>query len=211
MVEPTKLIDLINKDCKNLFYNHFALKSIPGHHYIERYRINGDFNALNRYEVPFETVNVLKWFDDFWLFIEVKFISVDKKIGNKISKKIDIYISLSVFKGEDSDDKKHQLFRAEWDDYNNHEEKHSQPHWHFTSNLSIENTFIEYSNKFEDNGFISLLEEEKQKLLDVDKIHFAMNGNWQNDESHIHKIDDEEKIVKWLQGVLKHIRTELEQ
>ena len=70
--------------------------------------------------------------------------------------------------------------------------------------------FNSVTNKFEDDGFISLLKEEKQKLFDVDKIHFAMNGNWQNNENHIHKIDDEEKIVKWLQGVIDHIRTELE-
>lgn len=210
MVEAKKLIDLINKDCRNLFSNYFVLSPIPGHHNIERYRINGNSGALNRFEVPFEAVNVLNWFDDFWLFLEIKFISLEKKKVNKVFKQIDTYISLSVFKGKDSDDKKHQLFRAEWDDYNNYEEKHSQPHWHFTSNLSIENTFIEYSNKFEDDGFISLLKEEKQKLFDVDKIHFAMNGNWQNNENHIHKIDDEEKIVKWLQGVIDHIRTELE-
>lgn len=210
MVETKKLIDLINKDCRNLFSNYFFLSPVPGHHNIERYRIAGNSNALNRYEMPFEVVKVLNWFDDFWLFLEIKFISVEKKKVNKTFKQIDTYISLSVFKGNDSDEKKHQLFRAEWDDYNNHEEKHSQPHWHFTSNLSIENTFIEYSNTFEDDDFISLLKQEKQKLFDVDKIHFAMNGNWQNNENHIHKINDEEKIVKWLQGVLAHIRTELE-
>mgnify|MGYP000275826602 FL=1 len=37
-----------------------------------------------------------------------------------------------------------------------------------------------------------------------------MNGNWQNDNTHVHLIDNEDKIVKWILGLLKHIKTELE-
>ena len=70
--------------------------------------------------------------------------------------------------------------------------------------------YWQYSNNFDNSDFISLLEKEKQKLFDVNKIHFAMNGNWQNNETHIHKITDEQQIVKWFQGILRHIRTELE-
>jgi hypothetical protein len=57
---------------------------------------------------------------------------------------------------------------------------------------------------------ISLLEQEKEKIIDVKRIHFAMNGNWHNNGRHTHKIDNEQQIVKWLQGVLSHLRTELE-
>jgi hypothetical protein len=210
MIEPQKLIDFINKDCKNLFLNNFILKPNSGHYNISRYRIEGTSNALNRFEIPFDSVKVLNWFDDFWLFLEVKFISLELIEGRKKSKQIHTYISLSIFQGKDSDDNKYQLFRAEWDDYNNVEEKHSQPHWHITSNQAIERTFEEYSNNFDNGDFISLLEEEKQKLFDVNKIHFAMNGNWQNGETHIHKINDEQQIVKWFQGILRHMRTELE-
>lgn len=210
MIEPLKLIDCINKECKNLFLNNFVLKSIPGHFNISRYKIEGTSFALNRYEIPFESVKVLNWFNNFWLYLEVKFVSKDVLVGRKIQKIVNTYISLSVFQGEDLDDMKHQLFRAEWDDHNNDEEKHSQPHWHITSNLAVEKTFEEYSNNFDNGDFISLLEKEKQKLFNVNKIHFAMNGNWQNNETHIHKIDDEIKVVRWLQGILKHIRTELE-
>ncbi|MDR3260680.1 MAG: hypothetical protein LBT78_02480, partial [Tannerella sp.] len=103
---------------------------------------------------------------------------------------------------------KYQLFRAEWDDFNNPDEKHAQPHWHITSNQAIEKSLKEYSSY--DNDFSSILEQEKNKILDVRKIHFAMNGNWQNGDNHIHKMEDEQQIVKWLQGMLYYLRTELE-
>lgn len=30
------------------------------------------------------------------------------------------------------------MFRAEWDDYNNDQEIHPQPHWHFTAGLLLQ-------------------------------------------------------------------------
>ena len=211
MIEPQKLIEMVNKGCKSLFYTPFNLKPFASNHNILFFRVEGTSNALNRFESPFDPVKVLHWFNDFWLFLEIKFIR-DTKIENKRTvNQIHTYISLSVFQGEENDKMKYQLFRAEWDDYCNPNEKHSQPHWHLTSNQAIEKTFEEYSNTFEDDGFISMLKEVKTKVFDVKKIHFAINGNWQNDEHHIHKIEDEIKIVKWLQGILNHIRVELEE
>ncbi|GHT55410.1 hypothetical protein FACS189446_6670 [Bacteroidia bacterium] len=101
--------------------------------------------------------------------------------------------------------------RIKWDDYNNSEEKHHpQPHWHITSNQAIEKTLKEYANDFKQDDFISLLEQEKEKIVDVKQVHFAMNGNWHIDGNHTHKIENEQQIVKWLQGVLSHLRAELE-
>lgn len=210
MIDPQKLIDSINNECKNLFYNKFILKPFSGHYNISTYRIEGNSNGLNRFDTPFEPVRILEWFGDFWIFLEIKFISNQYKEKRKTIKDIHTYISLSIFQGEDEDDDKFQLFRAEWDDFNNPNEKHSQPHWHITSNQALEKTFEEYSNHFDNGDFISLLEEQKQKVIDIKGIHFAMNGNWQSNETHIHKIDDIQKIIKWLQGMLKHLRTELE-
>ena len=140
----------------------------------------------------------------------MKFIAEKLKIGNKQETIIHTNISLSVYEGEDSDDRKIQLFRAEWDDMNNPNEKHSQPHWHITSSQAIEKTFEEYSNHFDNGDFISLLEKEKSKLLDVKRIHFAMNGNWQENQTHIHTIKNSEQVSKWLKGLISHIRLELE-
>jgi len=210
MLDSQKLIKNINNGCKNIFDNNFELKPHTGHYNSSFYRLEGTSSALNRFEIPLEQVKVLHWFEDFWLFIEMKFIRQEILQNRKRIIQINTCISLSVYQGEETDNKKYQLFRAEWDDYFNPNEKHSQPHWHITSNQAIERTFEEYSNYFDNGDFVSLLQQEKKKIFDVNKIHFAINGNWQNDETHIHKIDDEEKIVKWLRGILLHLRTELE-
>jgi hypothetical protein len=132
--------------------------------------------AVNRFDMPQESVKVLNWFDDFWLYLEIKF-----------STKQDIIIirtSLSVFQGEDNDNEKYQLFRAEWDDYNNADEIHAQPHWHITSAQTIEKILKDYFSY--DSDFSSILEQEKDKIV------------------------DEQQIVRWLQKMLSHLRDELE-
>jgi hypothetical protein len=205
-MKPEKLIETINKSCKNSISNAFNLARNNAFHYI----IEGTSSAINRFELPLESVKVLKWFDNFWLFLEIKFLVEKKKVERKIIPQTSTLISLSVFQGQDTDNEKHQLFRAEWDDYNNPDEKHAQPHWHITSNQSIKNTLYKYTDAYDKQGFLQLLESEKQNVFDVKKIHFAMNGNWQAGTNHIHRINDEQQIVNWLQGLFAHIRIELE-
>jgi hypothetical protein len=208
-MNPEKLINSINNGCKNLFDKRFELSKYETPNNIRRYVIKGTSLAVNRIDIPQESVKVLNWFNDFWLYLEIKF-SINTETIRKKVKTFDIQISLSVFLGEDNDNEKMHLFRAEWDDYNNPTEKHAQPHWHITSSQAIENTFYKYADSFAGDDFIQLLENEKRKAFDVKKIHFAMNGNWRNNETHINKITDEQQIVKWLQGMLSHLRYELE-
>lgn len=203
------IIEKINKECKILFVENFKLTPTKGHHNIYVYRIEGNSFALNRSD--YAPVKVLKWFDKFWLYIEVKFVLEKSKKGNRQIETTHTNISLSVFEGNENEEKKIQLFRAEWDDMNNPSEKHSQPHWHITSSQAIERTFEEYSNHLDNGDFISLLEKEKEKIIDVKRIHFAMNGNWQGNQTHIHTIRSADQVSKWLKGLLSHIRLELEE
>jgi hypothetical protein len=197
MLNNSKLISEINKHCGILFTESTFILSPSS---TNRFRITGNniSKAINNYNNSYEEINVIKWFDDFWIYINIKFENHNT------------FISLSVFQGLENDNKKNQLFRAEWDDYNNPEEKHPQPHWHITSNQAIENTFDEYANSFQEEGFLETLKEEKSKIIDVNKIHFAMNGNWINNEKEVHSLNDEVKIVKWFQGLLSHIKIQLE-
>jgi len=197
-MNPEKLIDCINKKCKKSINPAFNLSLFNRNYNFIHYTINGTSTAVNRNE----SVKVLNWFDNFWLFLEIKFTNIYKKKEQQIN------ISLSVFQGKDSDNKKNQLFRAEWDDYNNPEEKHAQPHWHITSNQALENSYKEHAGIFDELIFEK--EFEKENIIDVRKIHFAMNGDWQNSKGYIYKIEDEQQIVKWLQGALSYLRTELE-
>lgn len=197
MLNNSKLISEINKHCGILFTESTFILSPSS---TNRFRLTGNnvSKAINNYNNSYEEINVIKWFDDFWVYINIKFENHNT------------FISLSVFQGLENDNKKNQLFRAEWDDYNNPEEKHPQPHWHITSNQAIENTFDEYANSFQEEGFLETLKEEKSKIIDVNKIHFAMNGNWINNEKEVHSLNDEVKIVKWFQGLLSHIKIQLE-
>ena len=195
----TELINCINKDCKKSIHPAFNLSVYNKNYKFTHFRIDGTSDAVNRDE----EVKVLNWFDNFWLFIEISFRKTSKN-------DTEISISLSVFQGDDSSNKKHQLFRAEWDDYNNPVEKHAQPHWHITSSQAIENSFREYAEFFDKPEILEELEKEKQKVLDVKRIHFAMNGDWQKSKKYIHKMEDEQQVVKWLQGMLSYLRTELE-
>ena len=171
----------------------------------------GKSSALNIFPNDTEKVKVIEWFGNFWLFLKITFKTETKKIDRKIDTQINTLISLSVFQGEDFDNEKTQLFRAEWDDYNDLKEKHAQPHWHITSSQAIENIFG-------DDAFFSIqpeisqkLEKKKEKIFDVRKIHFAMNADWQKiNGTYIHKMDEEQEIVRWLQGLITYLRTELE-
>jgi len=207
---PDNLFALVDKTLKNLIGASSGLMKRDPFHYI----IKGDNSALNRIRNSPNPVKVSKWFNDFWLFFEIKFkindASMMKINGKEDKHNINTFISLSVFQGTDSDKEKYQLIRAEWDDYNVLDEKHAQPHWHITSGQALENTFKEYADMCNEVELVKEFEKEKQKVLDVKKIHFAINGDWQKDNNHIHKIEDEKQVAKWLQGILFHLRTELE-
>lgn len=195
MIEKLKFIDEINKSCKAFFLESTFFLHLSKANKFEL-KGNNVSKALNHYKNYGEEVSVLKWFDDYWVYLEIRF-------ENKNS-----FITISIFQGEANDKIKNQLFRAEWDDYNNSNEKHPQPHWHITSNQAIENTFVELVG---DNSFeAQILNEEKSKIIDINKIHFPMNGNWVNDGGHIHLIDDNVKMVKWFQGFFSTMREQLE-
>ena len=148
-----------------------------------------------------DSVKVVKWFSDYWLFVEIKFHHPKG-----------ILITLSVFQGEETDNYKNQLFRAEWDDYEDGSMNHPQPHWHFLSNKVIENTVSSFAeivpNDIKDT-FEEVLTEEKNKTIDLSKFHFAMNGDWNNTSVHIHTINNEHNIAQWFGGLLAYIKTEL--
>lgn len=198
MIEQLKFIQEINKNCKAFFLESTFFLHLSK---ANRFELKGNniSKALNNYKNGREEVSVLKWFDDYWVYLEIRF--EDKNS----------FITISIFQGDSNDNIKNQLFRAEWDDFNNPDEKHPQPHWHITSHQAIENTFAELIEDDEEEGFAAIiLNEEKSKIIDINRIHFPMNGNWMNDGGHIHLINDNVKMVKWFQGFFSTMREQLE-
>jgi len=201
MFNPFKIIEEINKTCKNFFPESFFKLEQKTYN---RFLISGNYlsRAINNYNNIQEEVNVIKWFHDFWVYIDIKFERSESDIPNT-------FISLSIFQGDISDNIKKQLFRAEWDNFDNNE-NHPQPHWHVYSNYSFEKTFNDFLEMTDENSFADLLNEEKSKVTDLKRIHFAMNGAWSNKGCHIHRITDENTIINWFQGLLGHIKSQLE-
>lgn len=205
MLNPINVIQAINKTLEPFF-----IKGEGGQFYLTNYKSTNTYrlrvsdicsDAYNDYGNDGDTVKVVKWFSDYWLFVEINFRH------NK-----GLIITISVFQGDEADRFKNQLFRAEWDDYADENINHPQPHWHFMNSKTIENTvssFTEYASDDIKDIFEEVLSNEKSKAVNIDKFHFAMNGDWYNTSTYIHTINDEKALAKWFGGLLAYLRTEL--
>lgn len=207
MFNDTELIKRINSTCRLYFLEStFALNRVETSN---RYVATGNncSKAVNRYNDDRQEVNVIKWFDKFWIYVDIRFEKSASDFPNT-------FISISIFQGDELDDIKNQLFRAEWDNYGNSTEIHPQPHWHIYPVEYPHQTFsdfIELLKSYEDGQvFEDLLRENKSNLIDIKKIHFAMYGQWASNGSHVNTINDQESIINWFKGVLHCIKTQIE-
>lgn len=206
------ILDL-NEKCKLIVGNDFQLKQYRSDsHKLLIFNNTGSFKAINRLDGNTDSeVDVFHWFSNYYLYVEVKFV-FDNRVP-KGKRKADIVItqcsiSISVFKSLSK--KIIQLFRAEWDEYDNEQACHPQPHWHITSDTSVANTFNEYAKEFGEDGFMALLEPEKEQIASLKKFHFAMKGKWEDDMTHSTSIESSKQVSNWFSGLLNSIRTELE-
>ena len=169
---------------------------------------NNISQAINVRKNDSQQVNVANWFDDFWLYIELRYVPKSTKSKKGVP---NIFFSLSVFQGEADDIEKIQLFRAEWDNYETLSNNHPQPHWHFYTRKDIEDlkkTFTELIDSPDDN-FEDFIKSDK-KIVDIERFHFAMNGQWSVNNSDVHKISIENDLTNWFAGLLNHIKRELD-
>lgn len=202
-----KLIDSISDAFRNYFENGLKFIIKDG-----AYVIEGTQSTINRFDDPIEEVKAKKWFDDIWLYIKIRLVWGDeqKKVNHPA-----ISISISFFL-ETATNCLDQLFRAEWDSYDNLSgSQHPQPHWHITSNLAMEKTLDDLKgneNELEDpcRIFAELVEEEKKSLLNIHAMHFAMAGRWHETGDYNNDMCDEERIINWMKYLFTHVKTEIE-
>ena len=197
-------VQLIIDSCKLHFTESvFKLEEVS----YNKFAITGDniSKAINHYDESRHQVNVLHWFDEFWIYMEITFLS------EKSEKFPQTFITISIYQGEADDEYKNQLFRAEWDSFENNV-KHPQPHWHiypFKYHHKIYEDFETYNSMKEEVGFEMRLKNNFTKIIDIRKMHFAMNAQWSNKLGHIHELPNLEVISNWIQGVLEHIKYQL--
>lgn len=205
MLNPIDIIQAINKALQPFLINgtsdSFVLTQYKNSNVFRLKITQNSSDAFNDYGNGGDIVKVIKWFSDYWLFVDITF---QHPKG--------IIVSLSIFQGGEDISQKNQLFRAEWDDYEDGLNAHAQPHWHFLTNKSVENTVNTWVEMVPDarETFEQVLNEEKSKIIDLSQFHFAMNGDWWNTYSHVHLINEETKLEKWFGGLLAYLKEELE-
>jgi hypothetical protein len=205
MLNVKNVIQSINKALEPFFIKgeggYFSLSHHKSSNVFQLKPAEDCSEAYDDYGNSGDSVKVVKWFSDYWLFVEIKF---------RYPK--GVLITLSVFQGDETDSSKNQLFRAEWDDYKDGSMNHPQPHWHFLNNKSIEksiNSFAEIAPDDIKETWEGVLNEEKSKTIDLSEFHFAMNGDWNNTSVHIHTVNNENNLAKWFGGLLAYLKTEL--
>ena len=203
MLSPENVIKAINKATEPFLMEGGTSFSLVKHNSRTlRLRVSDNVStAYNNYGNDGESANVVKWFANFWLYVEVQFLTPKGTL-----------ISLSVFQGEETDSIKTQLFRAEWDDYEDGSNSHPQPHWHFLTNKLVENNAKVFAEllKEERETFEAFLDEEVNKVIDLSKFHFAMNADWTNSKIHVHILKDEHVLASWFGGLLGYLKNELD-
>lgn len=201
-----KIISTLNKICKDYISAEFIFYKKKSFLYVNSG--NNMSSAINVRKNDNQQVTVSNWFDDFWLYIELRYVPKLIKSKRDIP---NLFFSLSVFQGPADDIEKAQLFRAEWDNYEMLSNNHPQPHWHFYTRKDIEDfkkTFTELIDSSDDN-FEDFIKSNKE-IVDIEKFHFAMNGQWSSNNSDVHKISSESELTNWFAGILNHIKKELE-
>lgn len=191
-IQERTLAQLNDRFCKRVADTHFT----SGYGQIVS---QGTRSAINVFEPrPYE-INATPWFGDYWFFISIQFRSGKRNV-------VLPYASVSFF--QDTGEMLKQLFRAEWDNYPEIEGyNHPQPHWHFTAQLSDITSFRGLEEAEEENEYNKLLGNSKS--INLNRMHFAMAGEWLNDGNMFNSMDDEKTLVDWLISLFNHVREEL--
>lgn len=198
-----EIFTLINK-LQNAFKDYFD----GGLHFRRKdnaYIVEGTDVAINRYDIPREEVKVKYWFSNIWFYIKIEIL---RGMADESEQRCNISIS---FFQESIKGQKDQLFRAEWDNYDDNIRTHPQPHWHITSTLAVEKTIEEFKEEDNDYGaFAELFEEEKRDLLNIPAMHFAMAGSWIYTGARQILMNEEEQVIQWMTNLFDHVKAEID-
>jgi len=200
-----KIISKLNQVGKDYINKDFVFHKKESFLYVSSG--NNISSALNIRRNNNQLVNVSFWFADFWLYVELRFVPKPSKSKKSIPS---IFFSLSIFQGAVDDREKNQLFRAEWDNYKEQSTIHPQPHWHVYTKMDnklLKENFVELVDSSGDS-FEDYIKNDS-KPIDINKFHFAINGQWSENNSDVHEIRNEEVLAYWFAGILNHIKKEL--
>ena len=131
----------------------------------------------------------------YWLATSMEFTS------GRISRLSSI--SLVLFAGDATEERKIVLLRAEWDSLDG-DSPHAQPHWHVYQNR------INTLNGQVENIANKLTFGHAPNWDRCEEFHFAMSAQWPFNGINSHILDmEEDGVLGWLEGCLKYIKQEL--
>lgn len=123
-------------------------------------------------------------------------------------------VTLQVFRNDSL------LFRAEWDNKDESETEHPQPHWHIEPTSLFEGheissedkkTFIDLIQETTE-GFSSFIEEKNiQNKIDFEyeRFHFAMSSCWHEGKKKCNIPLTEKNLINWLDNCMSNINYQL--
>ncbi len=119
-----------------------------------------------------------------------------------------VMLSWTFFLESEDSERKHQIFRAEWDSekYGN---KYVHPHWH------VDRSFIIMEDKDDIGAYPMLTQPKLEKTYNLSKMHFGMGSkidgiNMDLESYWNHKLDNLAVIKKWAVNTLLICRKEFE-
>lgn len=150
----------------------------------------------------------------YWLAASLEFV-FENKMHRLLS------VSLLIFEGEATDDRKSALLRAEWARLDkNSRVSHAQPHWHVYPsriNREVYDDRTEFKLKTDIQAFVPeapAFESSNELDLEWDraeKFHFAMASRWHIDGKDAHQEEMQvDRLLKWLDGCIRYTRGQLE-
>lgn len=196
MSKKKSLIDRIRQEIGSVFFNGTLLLKNEG----PVIETEGCARAINDFDdFPPKYVTVTPWLNDkFAVYIKIK---------KMLSSTSPLYFASICFFAKQGGDQYDQLFRAEWDSYQDGV-SHPQPHWHITTTKPIERRFKDLETDGDLGGFAKLMEDEQRKSLNVPKMHFAMSWKSYNFVENS-QLNSEDLLIDWLTFLFGHVRTEL--
>lgn len=196
MSKKKSLFDRIRQEIGSDFFNRTLLLKTEG----SIIETDGCEKAINDFDdFPPKYVTVTPWLDNkFAVYI---------KIEKKQTSTYPLYFASVCFFAKQGGDQYDQLFRAEWDSYQD-DVNHPQPHWHITTTKPIERKFKDLEADEDLGEFAKLIEDDQKKSLKVPKMHFAMS--WENCKNvGAPLLKSEDLLINWLKFLFDHVRKEL--
>lgn len=128
--------------------------------------------------------------------------------GESISNRTYIsHVSIQIYKGEATDNRKELLFRAEWDAAQDVAVRHGQPHWHFHRKRDEEPLYLDFPVQSLEADVTDIGEQPEWLYR---HFHFPMASRFHEGVADCVVQSSEDHLLRWVFQTLAYVLDELE-